>query len=179
MKSPHELDERVVAAKSVGPRAVEGHHQECPRRPPPRWIRRNDTREAKIACRHLKEGGRTDALEWLGFRRLRQGPKCTSTSRERNPSRYSGPQLKVGPEVFGKVLPRAHGGTVGEGDKFLRLDLQKRTLPSSSLKQKRVSDTDINFESISLRFDFFSCWLDDSLSLGNETCSSHSANSST
>ncbi|PPS09693.1 hypothetical protein GOBAR_AA10960 [Gossypium barbadense] len=30
MKPLHELDERVVVAESVGPRAVEGHHQECP-----------------------------------------------------------------------------------------------------------------------------------------------------
>ncbi|PPR83062.1 hypothetical protein GOBAR_AA37651 [Gossypium barbadense] len=33
MKSPYELDERVVVAELVGPRAVEGYHQECPRRP--------------------------------------------------------------------------------------------------------------------------------------------------
>ncbi|PPR84279.1 hypothetical protein GOBAR_AA36432 [Gossypium barbadense] len=36
MKSPHELDERVVVTEPVGPRAVGGHHQECPRRRPPR-----------------------------------------------------------------------------------------------------------------------------------------------
>ncbi|PPR85997.1 hypothetical protein GOBAR_AA34696 [Gossypium barbadense] len=32
MKPPHELDERVVVAELVGPRAVGGHHYECPRR---------------------------------------------------------------------------------------------------------------------------------------------------
>ncbi|PPS09439.1 hypothetical protein GOBAR_AA11223 [Gossypium barbadense] len=36
MKPSHELDERVVVAESVGPRAVEGHHQECPCWPSPR-----------------------------------------------------------------------------------------------------------------------------------------------
>ncbi|PPS15160.1 hypothetical protein GOBAR_AA05422 [Gossypium barbadense] len=34
-EAAHELDERVVVAESVGPCAVEGHHQECPRRLPP------------------------------------------------------------------------------------------------------------------------------------------------
>ncbi|PPR93487.1 hypothetical protein GOBAR_AA27183 [Gossypium barbadense] len=37
-----------------------------------------------MACRYLRDGGRTDALERLGCRRPRQGPKCVSTSRERN-----------------------------------------------------------------------------------------------
>ncbi|PPS02037.1 hypothetical protein GOBAR_AA18620 [Gossypium barbadense] len=36
MKPPHELDEKVVVAETVAPHSVEGHHQECPRRPPPR-----------------------------------------------------------------------------------------------------------------------------------------------
>ncbi|PPS17104.1 hypothetical protein GOBAR_AA03467 [Gossypium barbadense] len=49
MKPPHELDERVVVVESVGLHAMRGHHQECPRRPPPR------------------DGGRTDALERLGL----------------------------------------------------------------------------------------------------------------
>ncbi|PPS03107.1 hypothetical protein GOBAR_AA17551 [Gossypium barbadense] len=45
MKLPHELDERVVVAESVGPRVVKGHHQECPRRPPPSQIGRDDIKE--------------------------------------------------------------------------------------------------------------------------------------
>ncbi|PPS03618.1 hypothetical protein GOBAR_AA17044 [Gossypium barbadense] len=52
----------------------------------------------------------------------------------RQPSRCSGPQLRVEPEVFGSVLPGAFGKTVREGDGFLWLGPRKRTLPSSSTK---------------------------------------------
>ena len=48
MKPPHELDERVVVAESVGLRAVEGHLQECPRRPPSQYIGRDGTREGRF-----------------------------------------------------------------------------------------------------------------------------------
>lgn len=51
------------------------------------------------------------------------------------PSRCSGPQLKVVPEVFGKVLLGAHEGTIGGGNKFPRLNPQKMMLPSVSWKQ--------------------------------------------
>ncbi|PPR97839.1 hypothetical protein GOBAR_AA22830 [Gossypium barbadense] len=51
------------------------------------------------------------------------------------PSRCSGPQLRVGPEVFGTILPRALGETVRKGDGFSRSGQRKRTLPSSSSKQ--------------------------------------------
>ncbi|PPR95360.1 hypothetical protein GOBAR_AA25306 [Gossypium barbadense] len=43
--------------------------------------------------------------------------------------------LLVEPEVFGKALPGALGGTTGEGDEFSWLDLWKMTLPSSSSRQ--------------------------------------------
>ncbi|PPS04681.1 hypothetical protein GOBAR_AA15981 [Gossypium barbadense] len=74
MKSPHELDERVVVAEPVSPRAVGGHHQEHPRRPPPRdiWpIRMRDDSWAAVLrspkCHASQDGERTDALERLGL----------------------------------------------------------------------------------------------------------------
>ncbi|PPR86075.1 hypothetical protein GOBAR_AA34617 [Gossypium barbadense] len=159
---PHELDERVVVAESVGPRAVGGHHQEYP------------------PCKYLRDGGITDALERPGLYEAVlgtkvcqhfEGEKClkqhqtlgrlaggliplgetepcrdhhTLSLRSRDgtlsivpPNRYSGPQLKVGPEVFRAVLPGTLGETVGEGDGFPQLGPRKRTLPFSSSKQVR------------------------------------------
>ncbi|PPR90481.1 hypothetical protein GOBAR_AA30203 [Gossypium barbadense] len=52
----------------------------------------------------------------------------------RQPSRCSGPQLKVEPKVFGKVILGTLGETVGEGDEFLWLDPWKMTLSSYSSK---------------------------------------------
>ncbi|PPS03609.1 hypothetical protein GOBAR_AA17055 [Gossypium barbadense] len=62
---------------------------------------------------------------------LRSGDRTLSIV----PSRCSGPQLKVGPEVARKVLPGAHGETVGRSNEFSRLDPQKMMLPSISWKQ--------------------------------------------
>ncbi|PPS16022.1 hypothetical protein GOBAR_AA04555 [Gossypium barbadense] len=77
MKPPHELDERVVVAESVGPRAAEGHHQKCPR----------------------TSGIVGELMPWSAqeCRRLRPGPKCASTSRERNNSgRLAGGLTRLG-----------------------------------------------------------------------------------
>ncbi|PPR88874.1 hypothetical protein GOBAR_AA31809 [Gossypium barbadense] len=70
---------------------------------------------------------------WLGGHKSHQPTELVL----RQPSRCSGPQLKVKPEVFGKVLFGALGGTAGEGDEFSWLDPQMMTLPSSSSKQVR------------------------------------------
>ncbi|PPR98881.1 hypothetical protein GOBAR_AA21787 [Gossypium barbadense] len=63
------------------------------------------------------------------------GSIIPKNSSQGSPNRCSGQQLRVGPEVFGTVLLGALGETVGEGDGFLRLGPQKRTIPSSSSKQ--------------------------------------------
>ncbi|PPR84620.1 hypothetical protein GOBAR_AA36092 [Gossypium barbadense] len=55
MKLPHELDKRVVVAELVGPRAVGGHHQECPRRPPPRGVK-----EPEVSCQLSHVGANGD-----------------------------------------------------------------------------------------------------------------------
>ncbi|PPS08193.1 hypothetical protein GOBAR_AA12445 [Gossypium barbadense] len=136
MKPLHELDERVVVAESVGPRAMGRHHQECPRRPPPKEIVRDDTGEGR-------DGGRTDALEWLGLTAPKGRWLGEPESRQPSelvlwqPSRYSGLLLKVGPEVFGRALLGALVETIGEGDEFSRLDPRKMTLPSSSSRLVR------------------------------------------
>ncbi|PPR99089.1 hypothetical protein GOBAR_AA21575 [Gossypium barbadense] len=90
--------------------------------------------------RHLADEGMVgELMPWSSqnCRRLCQGPKCAITSREKSPSRCSGPQLKVGPKVFGEALLGALRGTAGEGDEFLWLDPRKMMLPSSSSKQVR------------------------------------------
>ncbi|PPS06868.1 hypothetical protein GOBAR_AA13770 [Gossypium barbadense] len=69
----HELDERVVATESVGPRAMGGHHQECPRRPPLRQIGQDDIGGG--------DGGRTDALERLGLYEAVLGAKHQTLGR--------------------------------------------------------------------------------------------------
>ncbi|PPR84630.1 hypothetical protein GOBAR_AA36082 [Gossypium barbadense] len=84
MKPPHELNERVVVVGMVGPRAMKGHHQECPRRgvEEPEVSRQSSHVAANgddpFRCDsvwYLRDGGRTDALEWLGLSEAAPGAK--------------------------------------------------------------------------------------------------------
>ncbi|PPR86472.1 hypothetical protein GOBAR_AA34218 [Gossypium barbadense] len=95
----------------------------------------------------LRSGDGTIALKgrWLGGL---ESNKPTGLALQQ-PSRCSGPQLKIGPEVFGTVLPGASGGTEEEGDEFPRLDPQKRMLSSSSLKHgKEIERQKMKLEAV-------------------------------
>ncbi|PPS10193.1 hypothetical protein GOBAR_AA10449 [Gossypium barbadense] len=189
MKSSHELDERVVVAESVGPRAM----GEIIRSVLVGLLLDRlgemilwrvgssaplDHPHAKHA-RDVLDGGRTDALEQLGWYEAILGAKvcqhfegekcmwrlraCSSFS-SRNSSVYrpraalnSGMlSWRVNPPRRNWTVPGSsyllitvwgwnveHSSivssreTVGEGDRFLRLGLPKKTLPSSSSKQVR------------------------------------------
>ncbi|PPR96192.1 hypothetical protein GOBAR_AA24474 [Gossypium barbadense] len=85
MKPSNKLDEREVVTESVGPRAVGGHHQECPRclliilmlsmlEMPcgdiwPMRVRDDSwaTVLRSLKCHASQDGGRTDTLERLGL----------------------------------------------------------------------------------------------------------------
>ncbi|PPS13450.1 hypothetical protein GOBAR_AA07124 [Gossypium barbadense] len=138
MKPPHELDERMVVAESVGPRAMEGHHQECPWRPPPWPSAAPNSGMLSWRTNPPRRNWTVPGSSYLVITWLRE-PESHQPSGLvlRQPSRCSGPLLKVKPEVFGRALLGALMETVGEGDKFLRLDRQKMTLPSSTLRLVR------------------------------------------
>ncbi|PPR95388.1 hypothetical protein GOBAR_AA25280 [Gossypium barbadense] len=92
-----------------------------------------------MACRYLRDGGRTDALDsslWSEDGTLSIVPSLARAMLARRSQRIA--SKDQWPEVFGKVLPGAYGGTAREGDEFLRLDPWKMALPSVSWKQSQM-----------------------------------------
>ncbi|PPR81062.1 hypothetical protein GOBAR_AA39652 [Gossypium barbadense] len=116
MKLQHELGKRAVVAKSVGPRVVGGHHQECPHRPP----------LGRLGETILGRGGSSAPLDHPHAKHARDAFWIHL------PSRCSGLLLKVGLKVFGRALFGSLVETLREGDEFSRLDVWKIRLPSFS-----------------------------------------------
>ncbi|PPR87775.1 hypothetical protein GOBAR_AA32916 [Gossypium barbadense] len=113
-----ELDERVVVAESMGPRAVEGHHQECPRRPPPRIVG-GSARDQTVPALQGREVY-VVKLDRVGIIVVRHYSLKMNVEHSSivSSSRCSGPQLKVRPGVFEIVLG-ARWGISRKGDELL------------------------------------------------------------